>query len=35
MQDSNRFWITALVPAIFTPLHADGSLELTVVGFFD
>jgi hypothetical protein len=35
MQDSNCFWITGLVPAIFTPLHADGSLDLAAIGFFD
>lgn len=31
MQDSNRFWVTGLVPATFTPLHADGSLNLAIV----
>lgn len=31
MPDSNRFWITGLVPATFTPLHPDGSLNLAVV----
>ena len=28
----NRFWITGLVPATFTPMHADGSLNLAQVG---
>lgn len=27
----NRFWITGLVPATFTPMHKDGSLNLTQV----
>lgn len=31
MQESNRFWVTGLVPATFTPFHADGSLNLAVV----
>jgi N-acetylneuraminate lyase len=31
MPDSKRFWITGLVPATFTPLHPDGSLNLVVV----
>jgi hypothetical protein len=28
----NRFWITGLVPATFTPMHDDGSLNLAQVG---
>lgn len=28
----NRFWITGLVPATFTPMHTDGSLNLAQVG---
>lgn len=28
----NRFWITGLVPATFTPMHEDGSLNLAQVG---
>ena len=31
MQNSNRFWLNGLLPATFTPLHADGSLNLAVV----
>jgi N-acetylneuraminate lyase len=31
MQESNRFWITGLAPATFTPLHADGGLNLALV----
>lgn len=31
MQNSNRFWLNGLLPATFTPLHADGSLNLVVV----
>ena len=31
MQEQNRFWITGLVPATFTPFHADGSLNLGLV----
>ena len=31
MQESNRFWVTGLVPATFTLFHADGSLNLAVV----
>jgi N-acetylneuraminate lyase len=31
MQDSNGFWLTGLLPATFTPLHADGSLNLALV----
>ena len=31
MPANNRFWITGLVPATFTPLHPDGSLNLAVV----
>lgn len=31
MQEKNRFWITGLVPATFTPFHADGSLHLDLV----
>ena len=28
----NRFWITGLVPATFTPMHEDGSLNLAQAG---
>jgi N-acetylneuraminate lyase len=31
MQESNRFWMTGLIPATFTPLQPDGSLKLAVV----
>ena len=31
MQNSNRFRLNGLLPATFTPLHADGSLNLAVV----
>ncbi len=31
MSKDERFWITGLVPATFTPLHADGTLNLAVV----
>ena len=31
MQQQKRFWITGLVPATFTPFHADGSLNLGLV----
>ena len=28
---SERFWMTGLVPATFTPMREDGSLNLSVV----
>ncbi len=28
----NNFWITGLVPAVFTPMHADGRLNLDQIG---
>ena len=31
MQATERFWITGLVPATFTPFNADGSLNLDLV----
>ena len=31
MQQEKHFWITGLVPATFTPFHADGSLHLDLV----
>jgi N-acetylneuraminate lyase len=31
MPTTSRFWITGLVPATFTPLHGDGSLNLGLV----
>ena len=31
MNNDKHFWITGLVPATFTPLHADGTLNLALV----
>jgi N-acetylneuraminate lyase len=30
--NSNPLWITGIVPAVFTPMHPDGSLNLAMVG---
>lgn len=31
MSTTDRFWITGLVPATFTPFHADGNLNLALI----